>query len=93
MEAAGIEPASRDASTIASTCVVEQFCSEERVSLAAALFDAPRDSLARIMFNSPRLEQDGERSGIATGSRVTPAASLSQGYLFLGSHCEIFICN
>ena len=51
MEAAGIEPASRDASTLASTCVVELFqLLEETVSLAAALPDRLRCSLTRISF-------------------------------------------
>ena len=49
MEAAGIEPASRDASTLASTCVVELFRSrEETLSLTAALPDRLRRSLTRI---------------------------------------------
>ncbi len=82
MEAAGIEPASRDASTIASTCVVGLFqFLEETFSLATALPDRLRRSLVRILFNSPRLEQDGERSGIVTDIRATPAAPLSPGYL------------
>ena len=51
MEAAGIEPASRDASTLASTCVVEPFwLLEETFSLATALLDRLRGSLTRIGF-------------------------------------------
>ena len=50
-------------------------------SLTAALPDRLRRSLARILFNPPRLEQDGGRSRIAADSRATLAASLSQGYL------------
>ncbi len=80
MEAAGIEPASRDASTTASTCVVGLFqLLEETFSLATALPDRLRRSLARILFNSPRLEQDGERFRIVTDSRATLTIPLSPG--------------
>jgi hypothetical protein len=61
-----------------------------RVSLSAALNDRLRGSLARILSHPPRLEQDGEPTGITSDSRTTPAAILSQGYLLLGGQCEVF---
>lgn len=57
MEAAGIEPASRDASTRPSTCVVEPFVLHQRSSsLHRALFDRLPNPLTRNFFNPPRLE-------------------------------------
>ena len=57
-----------------------------RVSLAAARFDWRCCSLARIFSRPPRLELDGEPTGIASDFRVTPVTSLSQRNLLLG--CE-----
>ncbi len=51
------------------------------ISLSAALLDKLRGSLVRIKFNSPRLEQDGERSRIVTDFQATLAAPISPGSL------------
>jgi len=61
-----------------------------RVSLATALLDRLRGSLARIFSRPPRLEHDGGPSGITSDSRTTPATILSQGSLLLGCQCEVF---
>ena len=36
---------------------------------------------------------DPGRSGIAAGSRTSPAKALSRGNLSLGSHCKTMVCN
>jgi len=95
VEAAGIEPASRDPSTDASTCVVVHLvivtlAGHDRISLDRALLDSLPIPLARIFSHPPRLEQDGGPTGITADSRTAPAAFLSQGYLYLGGQCEGF---
>ena len=89
VEAAGIEPASRDASTSASTCVVELFTLPRR-----KLFHSPRrcptgsaDRYLESGFNPVRLEKDIGRSRIVTDIRATLAIPLSPGCLFLGCQC------
>ena len=89
MEAAGIEPASRDISMQASTCVVGY------LRFAAK---PPTDTgLSRLVGNSclvagvPDVTRD--ESGIAAGFRTSPAKVLSRGNLLLGSQCEISLGN
>ena len=85
MEAAGIEPASRDPSVFASTCVVGCLCLDrltpadtghgglvENESLAVGVLDVT----------------DGEPD-LATGFWASPAKARSRGYRWLGSQDEV----
>ncbi len=77
MEAGGIEPPSRDISTMPSTCVVANLSSRQRCPLATGYaVDQPR-----TLFSFPRARHDGQRSGIATGFWALPASPRSQGCL------------
>lgn len=96
MEAAGIEPASRETSTNTSTmCSQAMLVSEETgASLAAAPLDSLGSSLARI-FISPGASRAGHRTNPHCDGtwrrhgRPPPVP----GYLFLGGQLKIFICN
>lgn len=68
--------------------VVMSLAGHSRTSLTPPRLDWRQGSLARIVSRPPRLEHDGEPTGIATDSRTTPVALLSQGYLYLGGQCE-----
>ena len=95
VEAAGIEPASRDASTLASTCVVGLLRPPEGNPFAhcgavrqAPQFANPNQFLARRVSSRTTW-----RSRIATGFQATLAIPISPGYLFLGGQLKIFISN
>ena len=87
MEAAGIAPASREASTAASTCVADHLC----VSLGAPIGKVPF-GLSCHEFNPSR----NRRLSSSDPTLASPAASRgrkrgARPSLFLGSHTEL--CN
>ncbi len=77
MEAAGIEPASRDASMKASTCVAKGLFLARSVAYWRGYLTSQRGAF----FSSLRALRGSERSGIATDFRAPPAGPLSQGCL------------
>jgi len=87
VEAAGIEPASRDASMQASTCVVDYL-------IFAANGSNRRDLPAtrrKPLFNLARVRMTPSGPELATDFWTSPAKLRSQGYLYLGGHCEVFL--
>ena len=85
MEAAGIEPASRDASVSASTCVVDSlsFAGPSPVDRVRYRLDENRvltQSVLDMTLSDPDL---------ATGFWDSPAKSRNRGYRLLGSQCEV----
>ena len=94
MEAAGIEPASRDASTVASTCVVEPFVSPKKpFAHRGAARQAPWLANSNRFLTRRVSSKTAWRSRIVTDFQATLAIPISPGYLFLGGQCETFICN
>ena len=90
MEAAGIEPASRDVSAMSSTCVV--------VDLNFAQTTGQRHSeiqtslklyLTTSVSDMTRCDLE-----LVTSFQGSPAKPISRGNLFLGSHCErVIFCK
>ena len=89
MEAAGIEPASRDASTTASTCVVELFWSPEGNHFAyrGAARQAPPLANSNRFLTHRVSSRTVWRSRIVTDFQATLAIPISPGCLFLGGQC------
>ena len=90
MEAAGIEPASRDIS------VTGLYVRSRMIYAFAASAPNRRGEKAasRQQVLIPGVaNSDPRRSGIVAGSRASPAKALSRGNLSLGGHCEIRLGN
>jgi len=86
LEAAGIEPASRDIAVPASTCLVGL--------LGVSLVQPPTDGVPEalvgngsLILDVPDVTQDEPE--LSAGVRASPAKALSRGYLSLGSQREI----
>jgi hypothetical protein len=91
MEAAGIEPASRDVSVKASTCVAGSFKPSPRL---------PPNRLGCLQASQERVlipgvpDSDLERSEIGDQLLGLFGENPQSGLLFfLGSQCEITLCN
>lgn len=78
MEAAGIEPASRDISMRASTCVANYL----NLTCSVAYQQGYRSSQPGAFFSPSRARHGEERSRIATGFQASLANPFSQGNLF-----------
>jgi hypothetical protein len=90
MEAAGIEPASRDESAISSTCVVVDLnfvrtTGQRHPEIQTSL----KLNLAIRVSNMTDCDLE-----LVTSSLGSPAKPISRGSLFLGSHCErVIFCK
>jgi len=90
VEAAGIEPASRDESAISSTCVVVDLnfvrtTGQRHPEIQTSL------KLNLTIRVSNMTDCDLE---LVTSSLGSPAKPISRGSLFLGSHCErVIFCK
>jgi hypothetical protein len=87
VEAAGIEPASRDISMPASTCVVV-YLSLVRESPSDRLLDGPAGNI--FLAVSVLGMTDGEPD-LATNFWDSPTKARSRGYLSLGGQYEVFL--
>ncbi len=90
MEAAGIEPASRDVSIKASTCVVGDLdFTQTAEHRHPEVFAISKLYLATSVSNVTRCDLE-----LVTSIQGSPAKPISWGFLFLGSQCErVIFCN
>ncbi len=89
MEAAGIEPASRERSMTASTCVVDNLVFRRPRPLSTGFAD---DYSGTFLTPGVPNVARGD-SELATGFWGSPTKPLSQSYLFLGSQSKVAIGN
>jgi len=89
MEAAGIEPACRDISMQASTCVFDY--------LSFATWDSNRqdsqEARGELVLTSGVLHMTFGESELASNFQVSPTKTLSWGYNYLGSQCKVIVCS
>ena len=90
VEAAGIEPASRDESAISSTCVVVDL---NFVRTTGQRHPEIQTSLKLYLTTRVSNMTDCDLE-LVTSSLGSPAKPISRGSLFLGSHCErVIFCK
>ena len=87
MEAAGIEPASRDASVPASTCVVGSLSFARRAPTDRVVKRTSREQV--LAAGVPDVTRRGP--DLTTGFWASPAKARSRGYRWLGSQDEVFL--
>ncbi len=90
MEAAGIEPASRDSSTGASTCVAGLF----KFNPEGPESDNGSSQTVRRQNLIPRVSGvTGNDPKLTSGYFISSAKNRNRGRLFLGGHGQIFVGN
>ncbi len=89
MEAAGIEPASRDVSTVASTCVVD--C----LSFAQLAVNRQTECQTSRKPNLTASVPDMTRGdpNLTTDFQVSSDKTLNPGNVLLRGQCKVFVCN
>jgi len=89
VEAAGIEPASRDPSTTASTCVVDNLDFAD----AGSYRQDPASTSRKRFLGVSVLDMTDDDSELVTSFQGSPKKPISQGCLLLGGHCEVTFSN
>ena len=87
MEAAGIEPASRDISMFASTCVVALWC----FTLQAPKRQGARKTSQEHFLAAGVPDMTSGDLDLTTDFWVSPAKTRSRGYHLLGSQYQVFL--
>ena len=84
MEAAGIEPASRDVSKLASTCVVTDL----KFALSAGQRHPEKRTSQKLCLVASVSDVTYYDLELVTSIQGSPAKPISRGFVFLRSQCE-----